>query len=159
LNTPQSPNERNHKLRIGVGNGLRPDIWEAFQTRFRIPFIGEFYAATEGNAPLFNTVGLDGEGRGAVGRLGGILRFFLYYLFFFSFFLFCFFKKKTILIFRLVFPLKIIKFDVQNEVPIRGKDGHCIVVFIYLFIYLKLLYLFFFSSSFFQFFDSNSKIV
>jgi acyl-CoA synthetase (AMP-forming)/AMP-acid ligase II len=34
---------------------LRPDIWEQFQTRFNIPQIGEFYAATEGNATVINT--------------------------------------------------------------------------------------------------------
>jgi hypothetical protein len=28
-----------------IGNGLRPDIWEKFQSRFRIPYISEFYGA------------------------------------------------------------------------------------------------------------------
>lgn len=65
LNHPKMPDERNHRLRLGVGNGLRPDIWEAFQRRFGVPLIREFYAATEGNAPIFNF-----EGRpGMLGRL------------------------------------------------------------------------------------------
>jgi fatty-acyl-CoA synthase len=65
LNAPRNPNERNHRLRVGVGNGLRADIWEAFQHRFGVPLMREFYGATEGNAPLFNF-----EGRpGMVGRL------------------------------------------------------------------------------------------
>jgi len=65
LNAPRNPNERNHRLRVGVGNGLRGDIWEAFQHRFGVPLMREFYGATEGNAPLFNF-----EGRpGMVGRL------------------------------------------------------------------------------------------
>ena len=64
LNAPKSPNERNHRLRVAVGNGLRPDAWEAFQRRFGVPLIREFYAATEGNAPIINF-----EGR--PGMLGG----------------------------------------------------------------------------------------
>jgi acyl-CoA synthetase (AMP-forming)/AMP-acid ligase II len=66
LNTPPQPGERDHRLRLGVGNGLRPDIWDAFQKRFGVPLIREFYGATEGNAPTVNL-----EGRpGMVGRLG-----------------------------------------------------------------------------------------
>ncbi len=34
------------------GNGLRPQIWRQFKERFGIKLIGEFYAATEGNANL-----------------------------------------------------------------------------------------------------------
>jgi acyl-CoA synthetase (AMP-forming)/AMP-acid ligase II len=65
LNTEKSPHERNHRLRLGVGNGLRPDIWLSFQQRFGVPLIREFYGATEGNAPIVNF-----EGRpGMVGRL------------------------------------------------------------------------------------------
>ena len=65
LNAPKNPNERNHRLRVGVGNGLRPDAWEPFQRRFGVPLIREFYAATEGNAPIVNF-----EGRpGMLGRL------------------------------------------------------------------------------------------
>ena len=43
-----------HKLRLACGNGLSADVWDAFQTRFRIPRILEFYAATEGNFSLYN---------------------------------------------------------------------------------------------------------
>lgn len=65
INTPKSPHERNHRLRLAVGNGLRADIWSAFQKRFGVPLIREFYGATEGNAPVVNF-----EGRpGMVGRL------------------------------------------------------------------------------------------
>lgn len=65
LNAPKSANERNHRLRLATGNGLRGDIWEAFQRRFGVPLIREFYGATEGNAPLVNF-----EGRpGMIGRL------------------------------------------------------------------------------------------
>ncbi|HMJ16203.1 MAG TPA: AMP-binding protein, partial [Polyangiaceae bacterium] len=65
LNQPPNELERTHKLRMGVGNGLRPDIWHRFQERFAVPLMREFYGATEGNAPLFNH-----EGRlGMVGTL------------------------------------------------------------------------------------------
>jgi fatty-acyl-CoA synthase len=43
-----------HQLEFCIGNGLRPDIWEAFRDRFRIPRIVEFYGATEGNVALVN---------------------------------------------------------------------------------------------------------
>ena len=45
--------------------GWRPDVWNEFKTRFRIPQILEFYAATEGSVSLFNT---DGK-PGAIGRI------------------------------------------------------------------------------------------
>ena len=44
---PRSDWETTHQVRFCVGNGLRPDIWEAFQERFGIPHITEFYGATE----------------------------------------------------------------------------------------------------------------
>jgi len=65
LNQPQHPRERDHRLRIAMGNGLRPDIWEEFQQRFRIPLIREFYGATEG---INMTVNFTGRA-GMVGRL------------------------------------------------------------------------------------------
>ena len=65
INSPPSPNERAHHLRLACGNGLRPDVWPEFKRRFRIPRIIEFYAATEGNVSLFN---FDGK-EGAIGRL------------------------------------------------------------------------------------------
>ena len=65
LNTEPKPNDRDHGLKVAVGNGLRPDIWEEFQTRFGIPQIREFYGATEGTVALINR-----EGRpGMIGKL------------------------------------------------------------------------------------------
>ncbi len=85
LSVPPTPFDSKHKIRVAVGNGLRPDIWESFQTRFNIPIIGEFYAATEGNASLFNVVPITGEGRGAIGHMGYLMRFLYYYYYFFFF--------------------------------------------------------------------------
>src|SRR2546429_1550971 len=65
VNSPPHPREAEHRLRLCCGNGLRRDVWEAFQRRFRIPQILEFYAATEGNFSLYNT---DGK-PGAIGRV------------------------------------------------------------------------------------------
>ena len=59
-----------HNLRLACGNGLSADVWEAFQDRFAIPQILEFYAATEGNFSLYNVEGKPG----AIGRIPGFLR-------------------------------------------------------------------------------------
>jgi fatty-acyl-CoA synthase len=96
VNAPPHPKEKLHKLRLCCGNGLRPDIWETFKTRFGIKHIREFYAATEGNAILFN---LD-DTPGAVGRVPKWANF--------------------------IFPLKVIRFDIDKEEPVRGADGFCI---------------------------------
>ena len=48
------PSETKHTVRLAFGNGLKPQIWKAFQSRFAIQQIGEFYGATEGNASLIN---------------------------------------------------------------------------------------------------------
>jgi acyl-CoA synthetase (AMP-forming)/AMP-acid ligase II len=66
LNAPPQEGERDHFLRVAVGNGMGPNIWEPFQERFGIPTIREFYGATEGNAPILN---YQGRPR-MVGRLG-----------------------------------------------------------------------------------------
>ena len=65
LNQPQREGERDHRIRMAAGNGLRPDIWTPFQERFGIPLIREFYGATEGTAPVVNFAGIPGM----VGRL------------------------------------------------------------------------------------------
>ena len=54
MNAPVRPGERKHKIRACVGNGLRPDIYEAFQKRFGIRAVLEFYGSTEGNAVMVN---------------------------------------------------------------------------------------------------------
>jgi len=96
LNSPVNPNETRHKIRLCCGNGLRPDIWTAFQSRFRLPHILEFYGATEGNVVLFN---LDGK-PGSVGRIPSYL--------------------------QSRFVTEVIRFDLEREMPVRGEDGFCI---------------------------------
>jgi len=96
LKTPPSEFEREHRLRLACGNGLRGDIWEAFQARFAIPNILEFYAATEGNFSLYNV-----EGKvGAIGRIPPLLTH--------------------------RFPAAIVKVDPESGVPQRDAAGLCI---------------------------------
>lgn len=60
MNLEPNEDDQNHQLRVISGNGLRPDIWEKFQTRFKIPKIRELYGATEGVGALVNTHGRPG---------------------------------------------------------------------------------------------------
>jgi fatty-acyl-CoA synthase len=82
-----------HKLRLAVGNGLTGDVWEAFQARFAIPRILEFYAATEGNFSLYNAEGKPG----AIGRIPPFLRH--------------------------RFAAANVAFDEETQAPARGPDG------------------------------------
>jgi len=54
LNQPAKPTDRAHKVRLIAGNGLRPEIWEEFTSRFGIARVCEFYAASEGNTAFIN---------------------------------------------------------------------------------------------------------
>lgn len=54
LNQPPKPTDRAHKVRVIVGNGLRPAIWDEFTHRFGIPRVCEFYGASEGNTAFVN---------------------------------------------------------------------------------------------------------
>jgi len=54
LNQPAKPTDRAHKVRLISGNGLRPEIWEEFTSRFGIARVCEFYAASEGNVAFIN---------------------------------------------------------------------------------------------------------
>lgn len=90
--------EKTHRVRMAIGNGLRPEIWADFQDRFGIPEIGEFYGSTEGNGALVNHC-TDPTDRGAVGRLGTIL--------------------------MKIMGLRLVKFDVLEEEAIRGADSFC----------------------------------
>ncbi len=96
LLTAESPAETQHQIRMCCGNGLRPDIWNSFKSRFRIPRILEFYAATEGNVSMFNVEGKPG----AVGRIPSYLAH--------------------------RFPARLVRFDVEKEQPVRNEQGFCV---------------------------------
>ncbi|XP_070770174.1 long-chain fatty acid transport protein 1-like [Enoplosus armatus] len=57
LAQPARSSEAHHRVRVAVGNGLRPSVWEEFVQRFRIKRVGEFYGATECNCSLINIDG------------------------------------------------------------------------------------------------------
>ena len=54
LNQPAKSTDRAHKVRLIAGNGLRPEIWDEFTSRFGIARVCEFYAASEGNTAFIN---------------------------------------------------------------------------------------------------------
>jgi len=95
LNAPDHPKERAHQLRCIVGNGLRPEVWSKFTERFNIPKVVEFYGATEGNISMINFT----NKVGAVGRTPEYMR-----------------KKSN---------GDLVKFDIETNTHIRGKDGFC----------------------------------
>lgn len=50
----QKDNDRDHKVRIAIGNGVRSDVWNEFLNRFGNIHVRELYAATEGNIGFIN---------------------------------------------------------------------------------------------------------
>ncbi len=62
---PVQDGEGNHPVRLLVGNGMRPEVWQAVLERFGPVRIVEFYGSTEGNAVLAN---MSGDKPGSVGR-------------------------------------------------------------------------------------------
>jgi len=88
--------EKKHKVRVAIGNGLRPDVWPRFTARSGIPRIMEFYGATEGNVGLIN---MDSK-PGAIGRVPPHL------------------AKR--------FNIKLVQFDMDEEAPIRDAQGRCV---------------------------------
>lgn len=61
--------DRKNSVRLALGNGLRPDVWNRFKERFGVETIAEFYGATEGTLATFNLSRND-YSLGAVGRSG-----------------------------------------------------------------------------------------
>jgi len=95
VHAPPHPLERAHRLRLCCGNGLRANVWRAFEERFAIPRILEFYAATEGNVTLFNCEGK----RGAIGRVPAFL------------------AHRS--------PIALVRHDLATGEPLRDRLGRC----------------------------------
>lgn len=56
---PRQPNDRDNKVRVIVGNGLRPSIWKDFKERFGIERVVELYGSSEGNVAFTNVFNFD----------------------------------------------------------------------------------------------------
>ncbi|XP_029576394.1 very long-chain acyl-CoA synthetase isoform X1 [Salmo trutta] len=95
-NTPKRDNDREHNVRLAIGNGVRAEIWREFLNRFGNIYVREFYASTEGNVGLINYTGKIG----AIGRVN--------YLH------------------RKLFPYALIKYDTERDEPIRDSTGLCV---------------------------------
>jgi fatty-acyl-CoA synthase len=92
---PIRPEEKAHRLRLAIGNGLAPDVWRALLDRFGPLHILEFYASTEGNVWLYNV-----EGKiGSIGRPPPYLA-----------------ARDQIALAR---------FNHESLTPVRGADGLC----------------------------------
>jgi len=65
LKQPPRPDDRDHRVRVMMGTGLRTDLWEPFRRRFGVARIIESYGSTEGNTSIIN---LDNK-PGSVGRI------------------------------------------------------------------------------------------
>ena len=97
VNSPDGEREASgHALRLACGNGMRADVWRAFQSRFGIPAVLEYYAATEGTFSLYNC-----EGRvGSIGRIPAFLSH--------------------------RYPVALVRCDQETGTPLRDDAGRCI---------------------------------
>ncbi|MFP6797660.1 MAG: long-chain-acyl-CoA synthetase [Pseudomonas sp.] len=59
LDQPVRPGDAANPIRVMVGNGLRPSIWQAFKQRFAVERVVELYASSEGNIGFTNLLNLD----------------------------------------------------------------------------------------------------
>jgi solute carrier family 27 fatty acid transporter 1/4 len=96
VNQPASPLDRAHSIRKAIGNGLRANVWKEFNARFNVKCI-EFYAASEGNCTMINTMGRVGS-CGFVPLINTLVP---------------------------VLPVSLIKVDEQMT-PIRDEKGFCV---------------------------------
>ncbi|KAF4107847.1 long-chain fatty acid transport protein 6 [Onychostoma macrolepis] len=94
-NQPTAENEKDHRVRMGVGNGLRQDVWRGFLRRFGDIRMCEIYGSTEGNLCFMNHIGKIG----AVGRS--------------NFF------------YKLIFKYDLVKYDLIGDEPVRDRSGFC----------------------------------
>ncbi|KAK0402892.1 hypothetical protein QR680_016599 [Steinernema hermaphroditum] len=92
------PEERQHKVRVMFGNGLRGELWPQFVERFGIQKIGELYGSTEGNSNILN---IDNK----VGACG----FFPIYPFLTK-----------------LYPVRLVKVDEETGEIVRDANGLCV---------------------------------
>ncbi|XP_060764358.1 long-chain fatty acid transport protein 6 [Neoarius graeffei] len=94
-NQPKAENDKNHKVKMGVGNGLLQDVWKEFHSRFGEIRMCEIYGSTEGNLCFLNHTGRIG----AVGRSN--------------------------FIYKLLFQYDLVKYNLVKGEPVRDEQGFC----------------------------------
>uniref|UniRef100_A0A8C4QFA0 long-chain-fatty-acid--CoA ligase n=1 Tax=Eptatretus burgeri TaxID=7764 RepID=A0A8C4QFA0_EPTBU len=93
---PHRTAETQNKVRVAMGNGLRPPVWAEFVRRFSVPQIAEFYGATECNCSLGNFDSTFGA---------------------------CGFNSRIL---PGVYPIRLLRVDETTMELLRGPDGLCI---------------------------------
>jgi acyl-CoA synthetase (AMP-forming)/AMP-acid ligase II len=91
--------DKENKVRMAFGNGLRADVWCKFKERFGIDAIAEFYSATEAAGMGLN-YSRNHFSRGAIGRNGTLVKLF-------------------------IGPPVIIELDLETSTPVRDAKGFC----------------------------------
>ncbi|KAM4528358.1 long-chain fatty acid transport protein 6 isoform 2-T2 [Odontesthes bonariensis] len=94
-NQPKTEMDQVHKVRMGVGNGLRQDVWREFQNRFGNIKMCEVYGSTEGNLCFMNHIG----------KIGTVGRSNVFY--------------------RLLFKYDLVKYDMVKDEPVKDQKGFC----------------------------------
>lgn len=94
-NQPKTELDRTHSVRMGVGNGLRQDVWRDFQNRFGNIKMCEVYGSTEGNLCFMNHIG-------KIGTVG-----------------------RSNFIYKLLFKYDLVKYDMVHDEPEKDKHGFC----------------------------------
>ncbi|XP_068191721.1 long-chain fatty acid transport protein 6 [Antennarius striatus] len=92
-NQPQTDKEKVHKVRMGVGNGLRSDVWREFLNRFGNIKMCEVYGSTEGNLCFMNHTG-------KIGTVG-----------------------RSNFIYKYLFRYELVKYDMVKEEPEKDEYG------------------------------------
>lgn len=70
---PRFPDEQNHDVDLAFGLGLSPTVWRGVRERFGIPWIVEYYSASEATTSLVNSNKND-RGVGKVSHWGPLMR-------------------------------------------------------------------------------------
>ncbi|XP_058473672.1 long-chain fatty acid transport protein 6 isoform X1 [Solea solea] len=94
-NQPKMEADKVHKVRLGIGNGLRQDVWREFLSRFGNIKMCEVYGSTEGNLCFMNHIG----------KIGSVGRSNIFY--------------------RFLFKYDLVKYNMEREEPVKDERGFC----------------------------------
>ncbi|XP_077398884.1 long-chain fatty acid transport protein 6 [Vanacampus margaritifer] len=94
-NQPKTELDKVHSVRMGIGNGLRQDVWQEFQRRYGNIKMCEVYGSTEGNLCFMNHIG-------KIGTVG-----------------------RSNLMYRLLLKYDLVKYDMMKDEAIKDQYGFC----------------------------------